>query len=66
MYKEVELNKILTTKTRKILARHVMEDSRNCMENPQKKTAHQRLAWSRLNGPKKMRRITLVHWKRRE
>ena len=49
-------------KTRMILARHVMEERMNCMENPQKKTAHQRLAWSRLKGPKMMRRITLVHW----
>ena len=36
-------------KTRMILARHVMEERMNCMENPQKKT------WSRLKGPKMMR-----------
>ena len=53
-------------KTRMILARHVMEERMNCMENPQKKTAHQRLAWSRLKGPKMMLRITLVHWWRRD
>ena len=52
-------------KTRMTLARHVMEERMNCMENPQKKTAHQRLAWSRLKGPKMILRITLVHWRRR-